>query len=83
MRTGVPCNENRVFPVRIGSQGVPCELYNTGLGITVYLIHCLFLKRWKFKEFKLKKFILKKFKLKKFKLKKFKLKTFKFRCFKL
>ena len=27
MRTGVPCNENRIFPVGIGSQGVPCELY--------------------------------------------------------
>ena len=27
MRAGVPCNENRVFPVGIGSQGVPCELY--------------------------------------------------------
>ena len=27
MRTGVPCNENRFFPVGIGSQGVPCELY--------------------------------------------------------
>ena len=27
MRTGVPCNENRVFPVGLDSQGVPCELY--------------------------------------------------------
>jgi hypothetical protein len=27
MRTGVPCNENRFFPVGIDSQGVPCELY--------------------------------------------------------
>ena len=27
MRTGVPCNENRFFPVKIDSQGVPCELY--------------------------------------------------------
>ena len=27
MRTGVPCNENRGFPVGIGSQGVPYELY--------------------------------------------------------
>ena len=27
MRTGIPCNENRFFPVGIGSQGVPCELY--------------------------------------------------------
>ena len=27
MRTGVPCNKNRFFPVGIGSQGVPCELY--------------------------------------------------------
>ena len=28
MRTGVPCNENRVFPVGIDSQGVPCEPYS-------------------------------------------------------
>ena len=27
MRTGVPCNESRFFPVAIGSQGVPCEPY--------------------------------------------------------
>ena len=27
MRNGVPCNENKFFPVGIGSQGVPCELY--------------------------------------------------------
>ena len=27
MRTGVPCNENRFFPVGIDSQVVPCELY--------------------------------------------------------
>ena len=27
VRTGVPCNENRVFPVGIDSQGVPCEPY--------------------------------------------------------
>ena len=27
MRTRVPCNEKRFFPVGIGSQGVPCELY--------------------------------------------------------
>ena len=27
MRTGVPGNENRFFPVAIDSQGVPCELY--------------------------------------------------------
>ena len=27
MRTGVPCNESRFFPVVIDSQGVPCELY--------------------------------------------------------
>ena len=27
MRTGVPCKENRFFPVGIGSQGVLCELY--------------------------------------------------------
>ena len=27
MRTGVPRNENMFFPVGIGSQGVPCELY--------------------------------------------------------
>ena len=27
MRTGVPCNENRVFPVRIDLQGVPCKPY--------------------------------------------------------
>ena len=26
MRRGVSCNENRFFPVRIDSQGVPCEL---------------------------------------------------------
>ena len=25
MRTGVPCNENRLFPVRIDLQGVPCK----------------------------------------------------------
>ena len=27
MRTGVPCNKNRVFPVRIDLQGVPCKPY--------------------------------------------------------
>ena len=27
MRTGVPCNENRFFPVRIDLQGVPCKPY--------------------------------------------------------
>ena len=27
MRIGVPCKENRVFPVTIDSQGIPCELY--------------------------------------------------------
>ena len=27
MRTGVPCDENRVFPVRIDLQGVPCKPY--------------------------------------------------------
>ena len=27
MRTGIPCNENRYFPVGIDSQGVPCEPY--------------------------------------------------------
>ena len=27
MRKGVPCNENRFFPVGIDSQGVPCEPY--------------------------------------------------------
>ena len=27
MRTVVPCNENRFFPVGVDSQGVPCELY--------------------------------------------------------
>ena len=27
MRTGVPCNENRVFSVGIVSHGVPCEPY--------------------------------------------------------
>ena len=25
MRTGVPCNENRFFPVRISTQGKPCS----------------------------------------------------------
>ena len=29
MRTGVPCNENRFFPVRIDLQGVPLQ----GLGM--------------------------------------------------
>ena len=27
MRTGVPCSENRVFPVGIDIQGVPCKPY--------------------------------------------------------
>jgi hypothetical protein len=27
MRTGVPCNENRSFPVRIDLQGVLCKPY--------------------------------------------------------
>ena len=27
MRTGIPCNENRLFPVGIDSQGFPCEPY--------------------------------------------------------
>ena len=27
MRTEVPCNENRFFPVRIDLQGVPCKPY--------------------------------------------------------
>ena len=27
MRTGVPCDENRFFPVGIDSQGNPCESY--------------------------------------------------------
>jgi hypothetical protein len=27
MRTGVPCNENRFFPVGIDLKGVPCEPY--------------------------------------------------------
>ena len=27
MRTGVSCNENRFFPVRIDLQGVPCKPY--------------------------------------------------------
>ena len=27
MRTGVPCNENRFFPLRIDLQGVPCKPY--------------------------------------------------------
>ena len=27
MRTGVPCNENCFFPVRIDLQGVPCKPY--------------------------------------------------------
>ena len=27
MRTGVPCHENRVFPVGIDLQGVPCKPY--------------------------------------------------------
>ena len=25
MRTGVPCNENKFFPVRISTQGKPCS----------------------------------------------------------
>ena len=36
MKTRVPCNENRVFPVGIGSQGAPCELYR----IWVYSVVC-------------------------------------------
>ena len=31
MRTGVPCNENRFFPVRIDLQGVPCKPYRVGV----------------------------------------------------
>jgi hypothetical protein len=27
MRTGVPCNENRFYSVKIDSRGVPCECY--------------------------------------------------------
>ena len=33
MRTGIPCNENRVLPVRIDLQGVPCQPYMQGLGL--------------------------------------------------
>ena len=38
MRTGVPCNENRFYPVGIGSQGVPCELYR----VWVYSVGMIF-----------------------------------------
>ena len=40
MRTGIPCNENRYFPVGIDSQGVPCEPYSAVFGFAVYLILC-------------------------------------------
>jgi hypothetical protein len=40
-RTGVPCNENRFFPVGIDLQGVPCTYREfpvslTGFGFAVY-----------------------------------------------
>ena len=35
MRTGVPCNENWFFPVRIDLQGVPCKPYK----VWVYSVH--------------------------------------------
>ena len=37
MKTGVPYNENRVFPVRIDSQGVSCELYRVWVCSAGYL----------------------------------------------
>ena len=40
MRTGVPCDENRFFPVEIGSQGVPCELYRVWVySVTNKILH--------------------------------------------
>ena len=42
MRTGVPCNENRVFPVGIDLQGVPCKLYRVWVCSVVWaVIECM------------------------------------------
>ena len=44
MRTGVPCNENRVFPVGIDLQGFPVSY--TGFGFAVQqLISCAVCKK--------------------------------------
>jgi hypothetical protein len=41
MRPGVPCNENRVFPVGIDLQGVPCKLYRVWVCSAFnYLLTC-------------------------------------------
>ena len=38
MRTGVPCNENRLYPVRISTQGKTCSGTVLALyGIAVYI----------------------------------------------
>ena len=42
MRTGVPCNENRFFPVRISTQGKTCSgpvlaLYGIAVGVPFFL----------------------------------------------
>ena len=42
MRTGVPCNVNRVFPVRIDLQGVPCKPYR----VWVCSVHNMYLIRF-------------------------------------
>ena len=47
MRTGVPCNENRFFPVRISTQGKACSgpvltLYRIAVNtLQIYPIYCL------------------------------------------
>ena len=47
MRTGIPCNENRVFPVGIDLQGFPVSY--TGFGFTVHgLNHGLLFSLFKF-----------------------------------
>jgi hypothetical protein len=44
MRTGFPCNENRVFPVRKSTQGKPCSGPVLALsGIAVYGAKKLFI----------------------------------------
>ena len=41
MRTGVPCNENRVFPVIIDLQGVPCKPYRVWVYSVKYILALL------------------------------------------
>ena len=53
MRTGVPCNENRFFPVRIDLQGVPCKPYRDW----VYSVAKADLALYKNLHFVLKKYI--------------------------